>query len=230
MSTQKKLAASMARVAAPKLLDLAPGATSSVIHSALDHALKGIGPLKPAAAAAEEQLAEQHGDVEQAVGEVIENNVMLASASGFLTNVGGLMTTVMLAPANVAGLALVQARMVAGIAHLRGYDLDDMRVHNAILVTMLGQDRVRSLVKKGRVPAPPMALATAPVYDAHLDEVAATELAAEMMSRVVGKRLAVSVGRRVPVVGGAVGASADGLSTWRIGRYARRELRARPGI
>ena len=28
-------------------------------------------------------------------------------------------------PANIAGLALIQARLVASIAHLRGYDLDD---------------------------------------------------------------------------------------------------------
>lgn len=228
MSTQKKLAATMARAAAPKLVELAPGVTSSVIHTALDHALKGIGPLKPAAFAAEEQLEEQDGHVERAVRVVIENNVMFASGSGFLTNLGGLMTSVVLAPTNVAGLALVQARMVAGIAHLRGYDLDDRRVHNAVLVTMLGEDRVNSLVKKGRIPAPPMALATAPAYDPSLDDLAAHELASEMMSRVVGKRMAATVGRKIPLVGGAVGASADGMSTWKVGRYARRELRARP--
>ena len=36
-------------------------------------------------------------------------------------------------PANIAGLALIQCRMVAAIAHLRGYDLDDRRTRNAIL-------------------------------------------------------------------------------------------------
>ena len=42
--------------------------------------------------------------------------------------------------------------------------------------------------------------------------------------RVAGKRLATTVGRRVPVVGGVVGAGADGYATWKIGRYADREL------
>ena len=41
--------------------------------------------------------------------------------------------------AGVSGLALLQCRMIAGIAHLRGYDLDDPRVRNAILLTMLGE-------------------------------------------------------------------------------------------
>ena len=41
---------------------------------------------------------------------------------------------------------------------------------------------------------------------------------------MAGKRLAITVGRRVPVVGGLVGAGADGYATWQIGRYADREL------
>ena len=44
------------------------------------------------------------------------------------------------------------------------------------------------------------------------------------VTRVVGKRLATTVGRRVPVVGGVVGAGADGFATWKVGRYADREL------
>jgi hypothetical protein len=72
-----------------------------------------------------------------------------------------------------------------------------------------------------------MALATAPVHDPHLDTLVATEVAAELVTRVAGKRLATTVGRRVPVVGGLVGAGADGYATWQIGRYAEREMRPR---
>ena len=55
-------------------------------------------------------------------------------------------------PANITGLALIQCRMVAGIAHLRGYDLEDPRVRNAILVTILGEDAVNALVKRRKTP------------------------------------------------------------------------------
>ena len=37
-------------------------------------------------------------------------------------------------------------------------------------------------------------------------------------------RLAVTVSRRIPVLGGVVGMSVDGYTTWQIGRYADREL------
>jgi hypothetical protein len=114
--------------------------------------------------------------------------------------------------------------MVAGIAHLRGYDLDDPRVRNAILVSILGEEAVNSLVKRRKLPAPPMALATAPQHDPNLDATVSVEVATDLISRVAGKRLATTVGRRIPVVGGLVGLGADGYVTWRIGRYADREL------
>ena len=141
-----------------------------------------------------------------------------------LTGLGGLVTAAVTIPANITGLALIQCRMVAGIAHLRGYDLDDPRVRNAILACMLGEDAVNALVKKRKLPAPPMALATAPVHDPHLDRVLSAEVASELITQVAGKRLAITIGRRVPVVGGVVGMGADGFATWQVGRYAGREL------
>ena len=79
---------------------------------------------------------------------------------------------------------------------------------------MLGEDHVNKLVKKKKLPAPPMALATAPAHDPDLDRIISAEVASELITRVAGKRLATSVGRRIPVVGGLVGAGADGFATW----------------
>jgi len=209
---------------APQVHKLAPELTSSFVHEALHRAIHGVGPLPAAAAAADKQLAEQHGDVERAIHEVIENHVRYAGAQGFATNLGGLVTAAVMIPANIAGLATIQCRLVAGIAHLRGYDLTDPRVKNAILALLLGEDRVRSLVKRRKLPTSPMAIATAPAHDPHLDRIIAAEVTSELLTRVAGKRVVTTVGRRVPVVGGLIGASADGYATWQIGRYADREL------
>jgi hypothetical protein len=213
---------------APRVTELAPDLTSSFVRESLNRAIHGVGPLPPAARAADAQLREQHGNVERGIHEVIENHVRYAGAQGFLTNLGGLVTASILIPTNIAGLTLVKARMVAGIAHLRGYDLDDPRVRNAILVCMLGEDTVNQLVKRKKLPAPPMALATAPAHDPDLDRIISAEVAADMIARVAGKRLAVTVGRRIPVIGGVIGMGADGFGTWQVGRYADRELLPRP--
>ena len=218
---------SAARRLLPSLGKAAPEATAHLVHEALRHAINGIGPLPPAAAAADKQLEEQHGHVDKAVHEVIENHVRYAGVQGFATNLGGLVTVAVMLPANIAGVALIQCREVAGIAHLRGYDLDDQRVRNAVLACILGEDGVRSLVRKRRLPSTPMSIATAPAHDPHLDRVIAAEVTSELLTKVAGKRLATTVGRRVPVVGGLVGASADAYATWQVGRYADRELLAR---
>lgn len=227
-SIKKGLARESARQLVPRLTAVAPQVTTGFVGQALTRAINGVGPLPPAAEAADEQLREQRGDVDKAVHEVIENHVRYALAEGFLTNLGGLVTAAVVAPANIAGLALIQCRMVAGIAHLRGYDLDDPRVRNAILVTLLGQDTVRSMVKKSKIPAPPMALATAPELHEDLDATIAQAVASEMVARVVGKRLALTLGKRTPVIGGLIGAGADGYSTWQVGRYADHEFLVRP--
>ncbi len=212
------------RQLAPRVAGLAPGLTTAFVREALARAIQGIGPLPPAAKAAEKQLREQRGDVERAIHEVIENHVRLAGAQGFVTNMGGLVTAAVTIPANITGLALIQCRMIAGIAHLRGYDLDDPRVRNAILVTLLGEEIVGDLVKAKQLPAPPMALATAPAHDSGIDQVISQAVATNLITRIAGKRLATTIGRRVPLVGGVVGMGADGFATWRIGRYADREL------
>ncbi len=199
MSRSRSVATMVGRRLAPKVAGAAPGLT-------------------------EAQLREQDGDVDRAVHEVIENHVRYAGAQGFLTNIGGVVTAAVAIPANITGLALVQCRMIAGIAHLRGYDLEDPRVRNAVLACLLGGDRVDEMLRRGTLPAPPMALATAPVADPALDRRIATEVGSDIIARMTGKRLAVVVGRRVPVVGGVVGMGADGYATWRIGRYADREL------
>ena len=224
MGMTSKAAGAVSKQLAPKITQVAPGLTSTFVREALHRAIVGVGPLPAASKAAEAQLREQKGDVDKAVHEVIENHVRYAAAQGFVTNIGGLVTVALTIPTNITGLALVQCRMVAGIAHLRGYDVDDPRVRNAILTTMIGEDVVNALVKKRKLPAPPMALATAPLHDPDLDAIISAEVAAELVTKVAGKRLAITVGRRIPIAGGFIGLGADGYATWKIGRYAEREL------
>ncbi len=224
VNLKRGLAVEAARQLAPRVSNLAPGMTSAFVREALHRAVAGIGPLPGAAAAAEAQLREQRGDVDKAIRELIENHVRYAGVEGFVTNLGGLITAAIVAPANITGLAVIQCRLVAGIAHLRGYDIDDPRVRNAVLVAILGEETVARMVKKLQLPAPPMAIATAPEHDPALDPTIANAVAADLIGQVVGKRLASTIGRRVPLVGGVVGAASDGYDTWKVGRYADREF------
>jgi hypothetical protein len=90
---------------APHVGKAAPELSAHFVQEALRRAIHGVGPLPPASKAADKQLAEQRGDVDRAIHEVIENNVRLAGAQGFATNIGGLVTAALTIPANITGLA-----------------------------------------------------------------------------------------------------------------------------
>lgn len=217
----------VAKVIGTSAAKRAPGLAAGFVRQAFDRAVDGVGPLKGAAEAADLRLAESDGDVDEAIGKLIDSHVRLAGAQGFVTNLGGLVTMAMAIPANITGLALLQCHLVAGIAHLRGYSLTDPRVRNAILACILGDDGVKSLVKDHRLPGAPMLIATAPQHDPELDNHIASEVATALITQVAGKRTAAVVGRRLPLIGGGVGALTDGYDTYRVGRYAAKELKQR---
>ncbi|MDF1604606.1 EcsC family protein [Nocardioides sp. YIM 152315] len=215
------------RYVVPRLPALAPDLNASFVREALDRAIHGIGPLAPAAVAAERRLRDAEGHARRALDAIVDDHVRYAGAQGLLTSVGGALTAVVTVPTNITGLALIQTRMVSAIAHLRGYDLDDPRVQDAVLACLLGEARVDALVRDRKIPAPPMALATAPAHDPDTHRVLAAEVTAELVAKVGGKRAAVAFTRKVPIVGGVVGMGVDGFDTWRIGDYAGSELRPR---
>jgi hypothetical protein len=218
----------LAKSLAPAAVKIAPQVTAGFVREVLDRAIDGFGPLSGAGAAADRRLTRAHGDVDQAIHDLIEGHVRMAGVQGFATNLGGIVTLALTMPANISGLAILQCHLVAGIAHLRGYTLDDRRVRNAVLACLLGEDSLDALVEQGPLPSTPMAIATAPVYDPQLDRQVASLVTAELLTRVTGRRVIISFGRRTPLLGGGVGAVSDAYSTYRVGRYADRELLARP--
>lgn len=51
-----------------------------------------------------------------------------------------------------------------------------------------------------------------------------------LLESIGGKHLALMLGRRVPLLGGGIGAVYDGISTRQIGRFARSEFPTRRSI
>jgi uncharacterized protein (DUF697 family) len=209
---------------APAAQRFAPQAAAGVLRQVLEIAIDGYQRFPGAEQVAETKLAKTGGDAQLAIDAVVDQHIRLAGVQGFVTSIGGLVTLPVAMPANLTGIAIVQARMVAAIAHLRGYDLDDPRVRTAVITCLLGEDGVTDRLKKSSLPTSPLAIATAPVFDPELDRQVAGEVVAELIARISGKRMALTVTRRVPLLGGAVGAGVDGWSTYRVGQYADKSL------
>jgi len=197
-----------------------------VLRRMLEVAIDGVGVLPSAKTSASRHL-QRTGDLADAIDSLVTAHIGLASAQGFVTNLGGIAAMPVTLPANVAGVLTIQTRMIAAIAHLRGYNLEDDRVRTAIVMCLLGGEEVARRIHNGQLPTSPMAIATAPVFDPALDAAVAKEVLIAAMSRAGGKGLSITVSKRIPIIGGGVGAVVDGWATRQIGAYAREELRPR---
>ena len=204
-------------------LQRAPEVAGNVLRQLLETAINGAGIVPGAKATAAGHLVRRNG-VEDAIDSLIRSHVALAAGQGVATNIGGLATLAVALPANIAGVAVLQIRLVASIAHLRGYDIDSRCVRTALVLSLLGNEGTRRLMEADMVPAPPLTVATAPVFDASLDKVIAERVFAELASRIGGRHAAVLVARRIPLIGGGVGGALDALSTLSVGNYAREQF------
>lgn len=200
-----------------------PAVGGNVLRQLLESAINGVGRLPGAKEAAARHLV-KHPSVEEALDGLVTTHVGLASAQGFLTNVGGVTLLPVALPTNMAGLAIVQIRLVASIAHLRGYDIDSPRVRTALILCLMGSGGVARLIASGAVPTEPLAIATAPVFDASLDRVVSEKVFNELAARIGGRHAGLILARRIPLIGGGVGGTVDALSTLRVGSYAREQF------
>ena len=74
---------------------------------------------------------------------------------------------------------------------------------------------------------PAAAVATAPAFDPRLDARVSRALLEQSMNHVGGKRLGVFLAKKIPLVGGGVGAVVDGWSTRSIIQYAQEQFISR---
>lgn len=201
-----------------------------VLRQVLEIAIDGYGRMPSAKAVAARHLQRLGGSVDEAITSIIDHHIRLASAQGFVTNIGGVAALPVAIPANITGVAIVQVRMVAAIAHLRGYDLSDNRVRTALVMCLMGGEQVAKHIADGTLPTSPMAVATAPIFDPDLDRQVADDVVADLAARIGGKNLALAIVKRLPLAGGGVSAVMDGFATYQIGRYATGELIRRRAV
>lgn len=207
----------------------AASAAGTTLRRIMDLAIDGAEGLPGAKSVAAKHL-QKHPQTEEAIDSLIVTHTAMAGAQGFLANVGGLITTAISMPINLVGLAIVEARMVAAIAHLHGYDIDDVRVRTAVTMCLLGGEEMSKLVARNKLPGSPLLVATAPMVSADLGQQVAERVVAALVTINGSKGVGVLATKRIPIIGGGIGAVFDSVMTRQIGQYARRELVQRRAI
>ena len=163
-----------------------------------------------------DRLLEETGTVENAADAAVSLATVLGGATGFLFGLPGFLLTPITLPANVVGAAGIQLHLAATLAALAGRDpgLPDVRESClACLEQKVGRDGRNEPEEEVAVRAGIKVLERL------------IRLAGEGAARGAGwaaRRVALRrLGRRIPGLGGLLGAGSDGWMTRHVGRCAR---------
>ncbi len=191
-----------------------------------DKAVKGIpGTAGIPGMGSVEDFAQSYmeGDksLEEKVDSLIRFQVAKASTAGFVTGLGGILTLPVTLPTNLASVFYIQLQMAAAIAYMSGYDVRDDRVKTFCYVCLCGESATKVLRGAGIT------------IGKKITEQMIKRLSFESIKRInraVGFRLitkfgqtgVVNFGKAIPVVGGVVGGTFDGATTYAVGKAAKR--------
>ncbi|MGX7417523.1 EcsC family protein [Carnobacterium gallinarum] len=193
----------------------------NLLDWAYEKVLNGTLPGMVSAEKLAQDYLAKHQTVEKSAAALIRTQNSKSMATGFATNLGGLITLPISIPANISTVILIQLQMIAAIAVMGGYDLKSDQVRSFVYLCLLGTSMTEVVKSTGVRVGNQAALAgihkipTATII--RLNQKVGFKLVTKF-----GEHGVVSLSKLVPVAGGVIGGSIDGISTNIIGKNAYR--------
>lgn len=200
----------------------------------------GVGPLNGSIAWAEDRLARVQGtryeantgptrtvrlderdDIEKAIKRLIVESVEAASVNGFVTGLGGFITMPVTVPANMAGALVINARLAAAIAYLRGYDPQDPHVRTVATLVAVGSSAQQVAKAFGVKVGEKVAIQAIKKLPMALIHQINKKAGFMLLAKYGTKRSVVTLAKGVPLVGGVIGGAVDATMTGVVGRTAK---------
>lgn len=208
--------------------NLSESNVGKILEWTYEKVINGIPGSEPASVLAESYLKKSE-NVEEAINSLVNYQITKCATSGFLAGLGGVVTMPVSIPANIVSVMYVQMRMVAAIAHIRGYDLKDDQVQTFVYACLTGQ-AASELVKDVGIKV------GLKVGEAQIKRIPGEVL--KQINKAVGFRLVtkfgqtgvVNLGKMIPLLGGVIGGSFDAVSTGTIATAARSTFKQNDGF
>lgn len=158
---------------------------------------------------------------EEAIKKLVNWQIAKCGTSGFLSGLGGIITLPVTIPANIASVIYVQIRMIAAIAHIKGYNIKDDRVRSLVYMCLCGKGAT-DIAKTAGIKIGNK------LTESMIKKIPGTTLT--KINQKVGFRLvtrfgskgAINMGKMIPVAGGVIGAGFDTTSTTIIANVAKK--------
>ena len=192
----------------------------NVLDWGYDKAVNGVPGLDSAKELADDYLNED-GSLSEKVDSLIRWQNTKCATSGFITNLGGLITLPVAIPANVSSTLYVQLRMIAAIAYMGGYDLKDDKVRALVYLCLCGNE-AKEITKDFAIQVGKN-FATQFIRSISVKTINQINKAVGMrLITKFGEKSLISLGKSVPIVGGIIGGTIDGIACNTIGNVAKR--------
>lgn len=161
------------------------------------------------------------GTLKQKVNRLIRWQNTKCATTGFLTGLGGIITMPITIPADIAVVLFVQMRMVAAIANMGGYDLKDDEVKTFVYTCLAGNGAKEILRNTGIELGKKFAISgIKKIPGATLTKI--NQAVGFRLLTKFGETGVINLGKLVPLAGGIIGGTVDGISTNIIGNVARK--------
>lgn len=198
------------------------GKALALIQNVLAVGVDGFGPFKGAREIADEHLA-QHGSAEVAISRLIVTHQRMVGASGFALGLGGLPALPLMLPTDVVTFYILCGRCAAGVAHLRGHDIDSDEVRSVILLSLLGASGAAVLAELGIELGTKAALAALKALPGRVLIEINKKVGFRLLTKF-GQKGVVNIVRFVPLIGGVIGAGVNVAAMYSVGKYAKKNF------
>ncbi|MEI6706053.1 MAG: EcsC family protein [Methylococcales bacterium] len=184
-----------------------------------EKAVNGVAGLDSAEDMANDYL-KGSGSLHDKANSLIRWQNTKAATSGFLTGLGGVMVMPITIPAGVASVMYVQVRMIAAIAKMGGYDLQDDKVKTLVFACLAGDATKDVLKDVGIVIGSKMATNAIKNISGKTLTVINQKVGFRLITKF-GEKGTINLFKAIPVLGGVIGGTVDLTATNLVGNIAR---------
>ena len=197
------------------------GKIMQALNWAYDKALDGSIPGTDSSYELAENYSKGEADIVDKVNSLIRWQNTKSATTGFVSGLGGIITMPVAIPASIATVIYVQIRMVAAIAIMGEYDVKDDRVKTLVFSCLVGNAAKDILKGTGVVIGSKMTTQLIKGISKETIFAINKRVGFRLLTKF-GEKGAINLGKMIPLVGGLIGATFDGISTNIIGNIARK--------
>jgi uncharacterized protein (DUF697 family) len=189
---------------------------SKTLNWVYDKASNGLLNMESAAEMAELYMKKYPDNRLAAANALIRAQNVKSAASGFITGLGGLITMPIAIPMNLASVLYIQVRMVMAVAIIGGHNVKEDSV-KAFVFACLAGNKARELLKEAGVKIAQKFVLQSLSADVILR--INRMVGFNLIAKFGGKGI-IKISKAMPIIGGAIGATIDGVWTNQTGNMA----------